>query len=71
MAGAINHTDLNICFLAKRCQGFLTDDDVIVNTHANDEDEEAKKLQSVESLPAHGQGNSPDDLLTLSDYFSH
>ena len=39
----------------------LTDDDVVVDAHAGDEDDEAEELEGVEALPADGDGDHPDD----------
>ena len=39
----------------------LTDDDVVVDAHAGDEDDEPEELEGVEALPADGDGDHPDD----------
>ena len=39
----------------------LTDDDVIVDAHAGDEDDEAEELEGVEALPPDGDRDCPDD----------
>ena len=39
----------------------LTDDDVIVDAHAGDEDDEAEELEGVEALPPDSNRDCPDD----------
>ena len=39
----------------------LTDDDVVVDAHPGDEDDETEELERVEALPTDGDRDHPDD----------